>query len=471
MEDAMMQDLAEAVLNAPRPEKKLYLPWEKTEKMDFNEFLREYVEPIHTMKLGGYIKEDVESYFRELSKRYTDFTRKRTGIPNMDSLPKIRVAIHNGMDPKEVKDIKESLEKYIKREVAKIKNSKKFVSLGVTKCGKTTFMASMYYKMTMPVEGFQLSIEDDEQHQKLKNIYEKMVDTQSEASSRFPSPTNQTESYLFALQFKHELIDRFEWLDYKGGILQTGRGEELEKLKHDISEAEVLYVFVDGELFKDRPEKNMEDMVEDVLYDVGNACARDLNHFMSNYASTNLRIPPIAIIVTKYDLIYKEFHEERNLDHQHIISDIVNKVVQEVFSGLFVEQDEKSIGYNSMIGVIPVSLGSEISENNYHGKFEPDNVQFAALTGVWFLLNKETENSTLSNQASVSEKRVSLIRKPKYEEPAENKENEKEKKTDAMKIIQDSLEKDDYIKFYINGREKKFSECAEVFLKKQKGVL
>ena len=116
-------------------------------------------------------------------------------------------------------------------------------------------------------------------------------------------------------------------------------------------------------------------------------------------------------------------------------------MIKKAFSGLFTEQDKENIGYRSMIGIIPVSLGAGISENDYHGKFQPDNVQFAALMGVWFLLNKETENSDSSDPSTMKKKR------------------------DAMRIIEKAIDDVKYIHFYTDGKEEKFSECANRFKK------
>ena len=445
-------------------QQKLYLPWQSSKKMEFVRFYEEEIAalPSHTLnnmlKLHGYVKEDVTAYFKELARLYTKYIEqtKKTDI-KFDTLPKMRTTLIGGLDIEAVNELRDKVLFNVHREFEKTRDAKKFVALGVSKSGKTSFMTSMYYCMATPVEGFQLTMEDEEELQKLKEIYRAMADTEADVITRFPASTNQTKSYLFNLEYHHDLVDRFQWIDYKGGILRDGEISEIDALKQDVSHAEVLFVFIDGDLFHDVPDANEEQLKEEILYRVKNECAIDLNHFLSDYAATNNHLPPIVFMITKFDKVFNELREERDWDKSKMM-DLFTDIIQNAFSGVLPDPkkntDTDTIGHNTMVGIIPVSVGMQIAQNDYHGKLDPFQVRIGILMGVWFLLNKEVDSAEKSMDSTA---RSSADTTGFYEHSAA-------KKRESARIIAKAIEETS-VKFFIDGTEKKFSECAQLYLK------
>lgn len=312
-------------------------------------------------------------------------------------------------------------------------NGYQFTALGLSGSGKTCFMAGMYYKMTGGVSGYTLKADDDDSVS-LTAYYEQMTNAQIGAD-RFPGGTNQSTDYSFELQYGYKTLEKFRWVDYAGGTLKsknTGDAEEYQQLKNDIAKSEVLYIFVDGGLFIDddvefaSSDSEKIEILTDIVMD---NCSRQINHFLSEYTSERKKLPPIAIIVTKYDLAVKALGKADNSENMEMLY----KVIQRAFNPLFPDPsmytgDE---GHTSMVGIIPVSLGSKISENNYTGKLRPINMHMPAYVGIWFML-KSKDNKDIS-----------------------------------VKKLSDEIE-DSGVKFWLDGKTGKFSTLAEGYLKKIK---
>lgn len=312
-------------------------------------------------------------------------------------------------------------------------NGYQFTALGLSGSGKTCFMAGMYYKMTGGVSGYTLKADDDDSVN-LTAYYEQMTNAEIGAD-RFPGGTNQSTDYSFELQYGYKTLEKFRWVDYAGGTLKNknnGDAEEYQQLKNDIAKSEVLYIFVDGGLFID---EDVEDASSDsekieILTDiVMDSCSRQINHFIAEYTSERKNLPPIAIIVTKYDLAVKALGKADNSENMEMLY----KVIQRAFNPLFPDPsmytgDE---GHTSMVGIIPVSLGSKISEGNYTGKLRPINMHMPAYIGIWFMLKSKNNQET------------------------------------SVKKLSDEIE-DSGIKFWLDGKTGKFSTLAEGYLKKIK---
>lgn len=312
-------------------------------------------------------------------------------------------------------------------------NGYQFSALGLSGSGKTCFMAGMYYKMTGGVSGYTLKADDDDSVS-LTAYYEQMTNAQIGAD-RFPGGTNQSTDYSFELQYGYKTLEKFRWVDYAGGTLKSknnGDAEEYQQLKNDIARSEVLYIFVDGGLFIDEDVEfasNDSEKIEILTDIVMDSCSRQINHFLSEYTSERKKLPPIAIIVTKYDLAVKALGKADNSENMEMLY----KVIQRAFNPLFPDPsmytgDE---GHTSMVGIIPVSLGSKISENNYTGRLRPINMHMPAYVGIWFMLKSKDNQDT------------------------------------SVKKLSDEIE-DSGIKFWLDGKTGKFSTLAEGYLKKIK---
>ena len=318
--------------------------------------------------------------------------------------------------------------------MAQMNSGYKFTALGLSGSGKTCFMAGMYYKMAGGLEGYTLKADDDDAV-KLETYYRQMTNTNA-GMDRFPGGTNQSTEYGFELQYGYKTIERFKWVDYAGGTLKsknTGDAEEYSKLKEDISDSEVLYIFVDGGLFQDEEvadasgDKEKTEILADIVKD---ECSNEINHFISEYTNERNNLPPIMIVVTKYDLVGKALGKATNEETLKILNDVIKKAFNPLFPNPAAYSSDE--GYTRMVGVIPVSLGYKISEDDYKGKLRPINMHLPAYIGIWFMLKSQgTQNS-------------------------------------FVRMLGDEIE-DSKVEFWLNGKSGKFATLAEGYLEKVKG--
>ena len=270
---------------------------------------------------------------------------------------------------------------------------------------------------------------------KLETYYRQMTNTNA-GMDRFPGGTNQSTEYGFELQYGYKTIERFKWVDYAGGTLKsknTVDAEEYSKLKEDISDSEVLYIFVDGGLFQDEEvadasgDKEKTEILVDIVKD---ECSNEINHFISEYTNERNNLPPIMIVVTKYDLVGKALGKATNEETLKILNDVIKKAFNPLFPNPSAYSSDE--GYTRMVGVIPVSLGYKISEDDYKGKLRPINMHLPAYIGIWFMLkSQDTQNS-------------------------------------FVRMLGDEIE-DSKVEFWLNGKSGKFATLAEGYLEKVKG--
>lgn len=66
----------------------------------------------------------------------------------------------------------------------------------------------------------------------------------------------------------------------------------------------------------------------------------------------------------------------------------MEEVIKESFSSLFPENHDK----NKIVTIIPVSIGRNISDDNYSGRLEPINIYVPLFWGIWFSLKKDLKS-------------------------------------------------------------------------------
>ena len=77
----------------------------------------------------------------------------------------------------------------------------------------------------------------------------------------------------------------------------------------------------------------------------------------------------------------------------------LNEIIRKSFSTLFPDTSKYGggVGYTSMTAVIPVSLGAEISHDDYKGKLKPLNMHIPVFMGAWLALYRQLKKGDLSN--------------------------------------------------------------------------
>lgn len=163
-------------------------------------------------------------------------------------------------------------------------------------------------------------------------------------------------------------------------------------------------------------------------------CARQVNHFISEFAEENSKLPPIGIVVTKFDIAARAIDK----NNPNEASEFLDKVIRKAFNALIPDPTVfNGKGLDSFVGIFPVSLGAHIGDNENGGKMRPSNMQYPAYMGIWFLLHD-------------------LCKKDK---------NKAEEYSLAMKKLANEIENEG-MHFFNNGQCGRFSELADDFANK-----
>lgn len=182
--------------------------------------------------------------------------------------------------------------------------------VGGSGCGKTSYMGAAFHKFSKPLgfNGFSISMEDIHAKNALSELGRNVV------AGIYPPGDSGRNEYSFVLRFKGQDYVRFNWHDYRGGVLSSGlKQDQVEKydLLGEFKSADALIVFFDAtEMLKDdnwQYEKYIE------------LIGRTLNRIVCA-ADGGMPIP-VSLVFTKVDQIgsfrafkkrslYRKFSEE-----------------------------------------------------------------------------------------------------------------------------------------------------------------
>ena len=238
----------------------------------------------------------------------------------------------------------------------------KFTILGESESGKTCYLLAMYSAMSQSIDGYSIVAKDDRLDTELLEAFYQL-DDESISKERFPQRSEQTIEYLFNLNYAHKTIMPFKWIDYPGRIMRDKTDEDYPKVAQNIRESSTLFICVDGNLLvgddKSRKTKNVK-----------RKCSMTINRYLGKYFEAGGHLPPVGIILTKSDLFMHDTSEDE-----------IREIVAEAFSPLFFAKNIK-------IGVIPVTLGENIADDNYSGEVDPINIHLPIFMGIFFALNE-----------------------------------------------------------------------------------
>lgn len=239
----------------------------------------------------------------------------------------------------------------------------KFTILGESLSGKTCYLLAMYSAMGEGINGYSIVAQDDRLDTELLESFENL-DDESISKERFPGATDQTVTYLFNLNYANKPIMPFKWIDYPGRIMRDKNDEDYPKVAQNIRDSSTLFICVDGDLLvgDDKARK---------IKNVKRKCSMTINRYFGKYFEAGGKLPPVGIILTKSDLFMHDTNDEE-----------IREILEEAFSPLFVAE-------NIRIGVIPVTLGENISDDNYSGEVDPVNIHLPIFMGIFFALNEK----------------------------------------------------------------------------------
>lgn len=292
-------------------------------------------------------------------------------------------------------------------------------AIGASGSGKTCFLLAMYYEMSAGVNGYTLTAVEEDHAIELRKAWERLNETQG--PSRFPMGTDETTDYKFNLEYAYQQIRSFNWIDYRGGILDTvnkeGQEEETEykEFVDRIKKSECLCIFIDGDTLCETEEGRMKDNIR-------KRCTSKVNGFLSKYKDGKEEekkdLPPVAIVVTKYDRCKK-----------YVQKDQLIKVIKEAIPSLFVAD-----GNIDTVTIIPVSAGNNFDNEEIRGTLQPINIYKPLFFGIYYPLRREKDahckkRDEVRNQLAVLRAEYSKIEKKIFHKRKKQREREKLEKT------------------------------------------
>ena len=116
--------------------------------------------------------------------------------------------------------------------------------VGFSGTGKTSYMGAMYKIFNQRgYNGFRIRATDDAHHRAFASIERRL------SEGIYPDGTDVRDVYEFELRHNNEDVLRFNWMDYRGGVLSERGNKELEQVVDQIVKADALMVFIDTPRF------------------------------------------------------------------------------------------------------------------------------------------------------------------------------------------------------------------------------
>lgn len=310
---------------------------------------------------------------------------KELGIPQKNIIDFARCI---GIDVTEFSDVKKKVNSSTNYNQlgGKKDMSVKFTALGMPGSGKTCYIIGMHYVMASGERGWTLIPDGNATRDKLNRLGRKIDDSEL-GYDRFPAGTNQEDpcdNYCFSLHYLNQPVMSFDWIDYAGALFEEVASVAFNEIQQSILESTSLYIFLDGQDLCHEDERRK-------IRNIRNKCSTYIQPHITDFVTKHNYVPPIVFVVTKYDLCKPYFQDDNEL----------SRVVQEAFSSLFFDP-------NVEMYITCVSLGEDISENEYRGEVDPVNVQLPFFIGIHHQLIEEyNEMSRSDEQATLYRKMVS----------------------------------------------------------------
>lgn len=266
----------------------------------------------------------------------------------------------------------------------------KVTVIGFKSSGKTCYLAGMYDTMSYGVKNFSLIEKDSDQDFYLQTLWENIS---SGEGRNWPVPNDEKRAYSFALCHSFDKVMEFEWLDYPGGALVDPGYGLIDEIKSHLADSSCLLVLINGESFAYEGKPELKKKIQAGTKD--EYCAivkknlkrnKDLVAVkkLSEIATENKMLPPIALVVTKSDLIEDQW------------IGCVGDIIHESFENIFGEGGED----NRWVMVTAVTLGEGIEDGE---DADPENIEqpiaYAVLSMLCNYIERAKQIKDDQNQA------------------------------------------------------------------------
>lgn len=260
---------------------------------------------------------------------------------------------------------------------------KRITIVGVSNCGKTCYFYGMMRTMIDGMHGFQLRLMNPDDFIKINQGIKRLSDISLPLSDRFPNPSSGVEKYDMELMYGFSGISQFQWVDYPGEYVSKLPGDFMAIL----ADTSCLLVCVDGSLMQGTAAD-----VEDIIDDIRNDCGREVNNALLQAANINGGLPPVCVIITKYDMVSQELKNEA----------CVEEIIQGVFSSLFTQVDGKA---QTEVMICPVSLGKDILSG---GRMRPKYMEKPICFANYVIFMEELRNYIATVQTDAQARQAAI---------------------------------------------------------------
>ena len=251
----------------------------------------------------------------------------------------------------------------------------KITVIGFKNSGKTCYLAGMYDIMSNGIKNFSLVEKNADQDWYLQGLWENISDG---ANRSWPVPSDEKRTYSFSLCHSFDKVMEFEWLDYPGAALVDPGYGLVDEISNQLSESACLLVLVNGEsfAFEGRP-ADQKRIVADSADEYKQMVAKNLKknrdleavRQLSKIGSAGIMLPPIAIVVTKCDLIDDDW------------APYVQEIIRENFEPIFGEGGED----DRIVMLAPITLGYDIATG---ADADPDGIEHPIAFAVLSILRR-----------------------------------------------------------------------------------
>lgn len=320
---------------------------------------------------------------------------------------------------------------------------KKVTIVGITSSGKTCYFYGMMRTMTRGIHGFALRLMNTDDFDKINQGMKRLADYRMDLSERFPQPSGDIERYDMELMYNYNGLTEFQWTDYPGEITQKSTKQFIELL----DDTSCLLLCVDGELIQ-----GTGDDIEDIIGDINMASGMALNSALLQAANKNGSLPPVCVVVTKYDKVSPELRSE----------DSMTEIIRGVFPNLF-----HAGNGGTMVMICPVSLGADIMNG---GRLRPKNMEKPICFANYVMVLEAMRNYISAKNAEIEKKNAAIqeynskgffgrLISTRPQPMTEEEKQVIESMLSSMKEILASLRGEiDIFKLYVNGEKTDWPE-------------
>lgn len=249
----------------------------------------------------------------------------------------------------------------------------KITIVGRSGSGKTCYFYAMMNALTRGRHGFALCLKNRNDFLMINQGMKRLKNSRLPLKERWPKATNTVETFDMELTYCTRPIAQFQWTDYPGELLSVSSAKFIEILK----DTSCLLVCVDGGLMQ-----GGEEDIGDIIGDIKIDCGLELNNALLQAADVNGGLPPVCVVITKYDLVSPALSTAKCQE----------RIVKGVFGSLF----RAGLKADIECTVCPVSLGREIALG---GKLEPKNIEMPMFYANYILLMQELRDVVASAKA------------------------------------------------------------------------